>query len=158
MSDWKDKADKIKFDLAAKIPKEWLLPEPTLPLPLDVSHLIESTKLLSSNELEIVNHDATGLRDAMAKREYTALAVTKVFAKAVAIVHQGTNCITDFFPDEAMERAKKLDEEMEKTGKPVGVMHGVPISVKGEWLVAAVGEHCSWDWDKLLSVSRGGWE
>lgn len=32
--------------------------------------------------------------------------------------------------EEAIEQAKKLDEHMERTGKPVGPLHGLPISIK----------------------------
>ena len=32
--------------------------------------------------------------------------------------------------DEAIERAKSLDEYLEKNGKPFGPLHGVPVSIK----------------------------
>jgi amidase len=41
-----------------------------------------------------------------------------------------TNCLTETFFDEALERAKFLDEYMENEKKPIGPLHGVPISVK----------------------------
>jgi amidase len=34
------------------------------------------------------------------------------------------------FFDEALERAKYLDERLAKDGKPVGPLHGLPVSVK----------------------------
>ena len=34
--------------------------------------------------------------------------------------------------DRALERAKHLDEVLTNTGKPVGPLHGLPISLKGE--------------------------
>jgi hypothetical protein len=34
------------------------------------------------------------------------------------------------FFDEALERAKYLDERLAKDGKPVGPLHGLPISIK----------------------------
>jgi amidase len=33
-------------------------------------------------------------------------------------------------PEGAIERAKYLDDYLAKNGKPVGVLHGIPISVK----------------------------
>ncbi|WVF67789.1 hypothetical protein IAT40_002550 [Kwoniella sp. CBS 6097] len=36
----------------------------------------------------------------------------------------------DYFPEEALERVRWLDQELERTGQPVGPLHGVPISVK----------------------------
>lgn len=75
--------------------------------------------------------DATGLRDALASRQVSAVAVTTAFLKAAGIAHGATNCLMDYFPEEALETARYLDAEMERTGKPVGPMHGVPISIKG---------------------------
>ncbi len=131
-STWQAKAAAIKAELAAKFPKEWTTPDSLLPLPLDISHIVEQSKLLDRTELEIIALDATGIRDDIASRKFTSGVVTTAFAKAAAVVHQATNCLVDFFPEEAMERARWLDGEMERTGKPVGPLHGVPVSVKGK--------------------------
>ncbi len=40
------------------------------------------------------------------------------------------NCLADFFPEEALERARELDTILAKTGKPVGPLHGLPVGVK----------------------------
>ncbi len=132
-TDWQAKATAIKANITAKIPKEYLLPKSLYPLPLDVSNIVGESNLLSPLELKIISQDATGIRDAIASRTYTSVAVAIAFAKASAICHQATNCLLDYFPDEAIERAKWLDGEMERTGKIVGSLHGVPISVKGEF-------------------------
>jgi Asp-tRNA(Asn)/Glu-tRNA(Gln) amidotransferase A subunit family amidase len=34
------------------------------------------------------------------------------------------------FFDQALERAKELDEHLCRTGQPVGPLHGLPISFK----------------------------
>ena len=125
-------AASIKADLASKFPDEWKLPPASFPLPLDVSHLVEKSELLNAAELKIISLDATGLGEAIASRKWTSVQVTMAYAKAATIVHQATNCLMDFFPDEAIERARWLDGELERTGRPVGVLHGVPVSIKGE--------------------------
>lgn len=38
--------------------------------------------------------------------------------------------MTEAFFDRALERAKQLDESLEKTGKLVGPLHGLPVSLK----------------------------
>ena len=38
--------------------------------------------------------------------------------------------MTEMFFDQALERAKHLDEYLEKEGKPMGPLHGMPISLK----------------------------
>jgi len=111
-STWQAKAAAIKAELAAKFPKEWTTPDSLLPLPLDISHIVEQSKLLDRTELEIIALDATGIRDDIASRKFTSGVVTTAFAKAAAVVHQATNCLVDFFPEEAMERASRWDHYM----------------------------------------------
>jgi len=41
-----------------------------------------------------------------------------------------TNCLSETLFPEALERAKALDDHLAKTGKPVGPLHGLPISLK----------------------------
>ena len=43
-----------------------------------------------------------------------------------------TNCALEFFPDLALDQAKELDAYYEKHGKPVGPLHGLPISLKDQ--------------------------
>ena len=131
-SDWQAKAQAYKDSINAEIKPEWRLPSSLLPLPHNVMNLIPSSGLFTERQLEILLLDATALRDALAVRTYTALEVAETYCAAAAVIHQATNCLMDFFPDEALERAKLLDEEYERTGKPVGAMHGIPVTVKGE--------------------------
>jgi amidase len=41
-----------------------------------------------------------------------------------------TNCLTEIFFTEAMEQARRLDDVLKSTGRPIGPLHGVPISIK----------------------------
>jgi amidase len=41
-----------------------------------------------------------------------------------------TNCITELLPDRALARAKELDAYLRQHGRPIGPLHGLPISVK----------------------------
>jgi amidase len=43
---------------------------------------------------------------------------------------QQTNCLSDVFFEEAIQQAKTLDDHLQRTGKPVGPLHGLPISLK----------------------------
>lgn len=38
--------------------------------------------------------------------------------------------MTELLPDRALQRARELDEFFAKNGRPVGPLHGLPISVK----------------------------
>ena len=41
-----------------------------------------------------------------------------------------TNCLTELLPERALNRARELDEYFSIHKKPVGPLHGLPISVK----------------------------
>jgi Asp-tRNA(Asn)/Glu-tRNA(Gln) amidotransferase A subunit family amidase len=131
-TDWQTIASTYKARLYGSIPPDWRLPKPHH-LPQNVHDLVKQSNLLTARELEINNLDATDLRDALAEQVYTALEVTTTYLKAAAVAQQATNCLMDYFPAEALERAQWLDDEMKRTGRPIGPLHGVPISVKGEY-------------------------
>lgn len=107
------------------------------PRPSDPSSLYQTPDLLTPRQLEIVQTDATGLAKAIASKQYTSVEIIEAFIITACCAHQGTNCLAWPFAEEALERAKWLDAELERTGKVVGPMHGVPMSVKGEWSVLA---------------------
>jgi amidase len=87
--------------------------------------------MLTPKEVDITeNHDAVDLVKKMAAKELTAVEVSQAFCKRAAIAHQLTNCLTEVFFDKALERARYLDRYLEKEGKPIGPLHGMPISIK----------------------------
>jgi len=101
-----------------------------IPAPLNVITIPETCGLLTPAELAITALDATALCEKMAARELSAVEVVSAFGKRAAIAHQVTACLTDFFLDEGIARAKELDEYLEREGKVVGPLHGLPISIK----------------------------
>lgn len=115
-----------------KVPKELRLPRKLLNNPpQNVTQISRECGILSKKELEITeNYDATALRDAISDGKLTSVAVATAFGKRAIIAHQLTCCLTEWFMDEAVERARYLDEYLEEHGKPVGPLHGVPISIK----------------------------
>ena len=42
------------------------------------------------------------------------------------------NCLTEIFVERALARAEELDERLKSTGKVVGPLHGLPISLKDQ--------------------------
>ncbi|CAF3962039.1 unnamed protein product [Rotaria sordida] len=116
----------------ASIPKDSLLgnalPGSSL---LDVSNIPRQCGLLSNDEINITeNYTATQLVTLMALGQLTAEQVLRAYLKRAGIAHQLTNCATEFLGEEAINRAKYLDEEFNRRGGPVGPLHGLPISVK----------------------------
>jgi amidase len=125
------KAQRLIEARDAQFPSEYRY-EPESPLPSNVSKLYQTSGFLSQRQVEIVSQDATSLAAALRDRAYTAVEVTEAFCRSAALAQRTTNCLAWFAPREALERATWLDQEMERSGKPVGPLHGVPISVKGE--------------------------
>lgn len=144
-SDWQQKAQAKQASAAAKIPAEWqlspdILGQVSQDAPKDVLHIPGDCGILSEKELQITeNFDATALLEKLASREFSALEVTRAFCKRAAIAQQLTCCLTETFFDIALARAKELDERLAATaGKPVGPLHGLPISIKDSFDVTGV--------------------
>lgn len=124
--------------ISSHIPEAWYLPQELVDNPpKDVSNIPSTCGLLSAEELEITEqYDATSLAEAIATRRFTAVTVIKAFIKRAAIAHQLVCCLTQFFPQDALEQAAKLDEHLATTGKTVGPLHGVPVSIKEHMPIA----------------------
>lgn len=116
----------------SQVPQEYLLPQELIANPpLNVSSIPHDCGILDDQELEITEqHDASSLIEAIANKRYTAVAVATAFAKRAIVAHQLVCCLTQWFMDDAVARAKELDEYLETNGKTVGPLHGLPISIK----------------------------
>lgn len=113
------------------IPQEWLVTPPPSST-LDVTGFPESCGLLNAREIEITNTSVDVLLKKIASAEWTAVDVTTAFSKRAIVAHQLVNCLTEIFIDRALARAAELDDHLKKTGKVVGPLHGLPISLKDQ--------------------------
>lgn len=66
----------------------------------------------------------------MSEGKAKSVEVVTAFCKRAAIAQQCVNCLTEIFFEEALARAKECDDYLEKHGKTMGVLHGLPISLK----------------------------
>ena len=128
-------ADKRKA-LFESIPSSHLLP-PGLAaraadhdlLPSDAAVL--SCGILTPLDLEITAiDDAATLVEHITSGKYSSVQVTEAFCKRASIAQQTTNCLTEIFYQRALERAAWLDEYLAQEGKPFGILHGLPVSLK----------------------------
>ncbi|OAL48913.1 amidase [Pyrenochaeta sp. DS3sAY3a] len=133
---WQPLVDKKRADLKAKIPREWTLPKDITD---QVSHtarisafdLLRASNILSDREKDITeNHTAAALIQQMSSGAITSVEVTTAFCKRAAVAQQLINCLTEIFFDKALARAKQCDEYLAKEGRPIGPLHGLPISLK----------------------------
>ncbi|CZT24477.1 related to general amidase [Ramularia collo-cygni] len=118
--------------VAARIPKELHIPKSLIENPpLNVTGVPADCGLLTPAELDITsNYGLVDLAEAIRVGRLTSVEVTTAFCKRAMIAHQLTFCLSDIYMEEALSRAKELDEHLARTGKVVGPLHGVPISVK----------------------------
>lgn len=112
---------------------QWHLKDEVSPNIRDVSQIPISQ--LSPQEIEIVKLDATAVAEAIRHRRYTATEVLTAFCHVATMAQQLTNCLTEIFFEEGLQRAAELDKHMEETGEVVGPLHGVPVSIKDHILV-----------------------
>lgn len=100
------------------------------------NYALRDSGFYSTSELDYLEADAANILQNIASRKWTALEVAKVYCKASAYAQQLTNCITEPLYKEAEERATYLDSHLARTGKPIGPLHGLPISLKDNFIVS----------------------
>jgi amidase len=47
-------------------------------------------------------------------------------------------CLLEFFPEIGLQRAKELDAYLAEKGRPMGPLHGLPVSLKDQFHVKGV--------------------
>ncbi|GLB39786.1 putative general amidase [Lyophyllum shimeji] len=129
---WQDIVADKKLKQQASIPKEWILKNLPAEDELNIMEFPDACGLLSPKEVEITNTHVGLLLANLARSRWSAVEVTTAFAKRAIIAHQLTNCLTEIFIERALARAAQLDEHIKKTGKVVGALHGLPISLKDQ--------------------------
>ncbi|ODV96527.1 hypothetical protein PACTADRAFT_64844 [Pachysolen tannophilus NRRL Y-2460] len=129
---WEPKVKVYREALAAGIKDEYKLPQELIPKDFDVGVDVTGipAKVLTESELAITESSGCDLVVKIAAGELSAVEVFKAFAKRATIAHQLTNCAMQIFVDEGLMRAKELDAYYAKTGKTVGPLHGLPVSLK----------------------------
>jgi amidase len=129
---WEKIAKAKQAALAESIPSEYRIPKDLLPpdSQLDVTPWPKQSGWFTEKELEITDSTASTILQKVASKAWTSEDVTRAFCKRAAAGHQLLNCLTDVFFDEAIKSAAALDDHLQRTGKLVGPLHGLPISLK----------------------------
>lgn len=86
--------------------------------------------LLSSREVEITESTTEILVASLATGKLTSREVTNAFLRRAGLAQKLVNCITELLPQRALARADELDKYLAQHKKPLGPLHGLPISVK----------------------------
>ncbi|KAF9873808.1 amidase [Colletotrichum karsti] len=129
---WRELAQ-ICIDIQQRsIPKDYLLPDSQLPPKerRDVQGIPYESGILTTEELEMTEQDASGLLEKYKSGQWTVREVIVAFLKRTTIIHQLTNFATEILAESALKRADELDAHFKKTGQLFGPLHGIPTSVK----------------------------
>ncbi|KAJ5926776.1 hypothetical protein N7516_008549 [Penicillium verrucosum] len=87
--------------------------------------------ILTKEDLAVAElPEATSLHDKLATQEFGTIEVTTAFCKRAPIALQLTSRLAETVFSEALVRAEELDAHTKTTGKPVGPLYGIPISLK----------------------------
>ncbi|KAJ4267671.1 hypothetical protein NW762_003785 [Fusarium torreyae] len=142
---WKDISVKKIEALNSSIPEQWRIPETLLPPKdqADVTTWPQTSGWFTEDELAITSLTAAELLERLTSGKLKSEDATKAFCKRAAAAHRLTNCLSETCFERALTTARQHDEHFAKTGKPVGPLHGLPISLKDnfhlEGLDATVG-------------------
>ncbi|CAG8026679.1 unnamed protein product [Penicillium olsonii] len=136
---WQVLAQTKKQGILDAIPQKWRMPNP-LPPP---SELRDCTGLyiqqyLTSREVEITEADAVSITAKTTVGAWSAVEVTEAFCHRAALAHQMVNCLHEIFFEEALRTARELDAYFATHKKPMGPLHGLPISLKDQFHVKGV--------------------
>ncbi|KAL8942558.1 MAG: hypothetical protein Q9216_001602 [Gyalolechia sp. 2 TL-2023] len=130
--------------------------EPPVPnFPAEASRNVFETlrSCLSPQEVEVTELPPEKLSEQLRSRKYTAVLVTNAFLRRAALAQKLTNCITELLPESALARADYLDKYLTEHGRPLGPLHGLPISVKEHIGMKGLGlnaGYIAW-WNKTAS-------
>ncbi|KAH7133673.1 acetamidase [Dactylonectria macrodidyma] len=139
MSSWQLAAAQKRQSVNDLIPPEWILPV-ALP-PADTQKDVTGTyirQFLSDVEVQYTETGASEILRRVHAGEWKARDVLEAFCHRAALAHQMTNCLHEIFFEAALADAQKLDDLFAETGKPVGPLHGLPISLKDQFHIKGV--------------------
>lgn len=134
--DWKAAAANKRQELFDNIPKTHRLHADLAQRAANNDLLPEDPSIFESGIFNDLDIEITSILDAqillqrIEGRQYTAVQVAEAFCKRASIAQQCTGCLTELMYESAMKRARFLDDYLEKNKKTVGILHGLPVSLK----------------------------
>ncbi|KAF7919378.1 uncharacterized protein EAE97_011710 [Botrytis byssoidea] len=137
-SDWQIIAKNKRESVNGLIPEKWRLDSiPSVEEQKDVTgDYIQ--QFLSAREIEITETDAVGIVEKTSSGEWKSREVCEAFCHRAALAHQLVNCLHEIFFDDAISEAQKLDDYFAEYKKPIGPLHGLPVSLKDQFHVRGV--------------------
>lgn len=138
-TDWRALAQQKREASLETIPKEWRVPQSTIDnAPADLTGPFMH-QFLTPSEIQITETSAPRILEKTTTGQWTALSVAEAFSHRAALAHQLTSCLTEVLFESALADARRLDAHFAAHKKPVGPLHGLPISLKDSVDVAGRG-------------------
>ncbi|OCL03701.1 amidase [Glonium stellatum] len=135
---WQQRAQEKRDSINALIPKEYRIDRvPSAEEQRDVTGKYIH-QFLTEREIEITESSADEIAKHTVSGSWSAFEVTKAFCHRAALAHQLANCLHEIFFEAAIEDAKKLDDYFAEHKKPIGPLHGLPVSLKDQFHVKGV--------------------
>ncbi|PHH68773.1 hypothetical protein CDD82_291 [Ophiocordyceps australis] len=137
---WQEISRRKREALAASIPPQWRIADDLVPpqSQLDVTSWPASSGWFTDDELAITELSATQLAAQLCSGQLKSEVVTRAFCKRAAAAQQLTNCLAEIVFDRALATARARDAHLEETGKPLGPLHGLPVSIKDNFKLCGV--------------------
>ncbi|PWN43803.1 amidase signature enzyme [Ceraceosorus guamensis] len=84
-------------------------------------------------EAEILSSDIETITSGILDKKWTSTRVLEAYIRSSIRAQERCRPLTEIYYEQALKRAAWLDAEFQKTGKLVGPLHGVPLSVKEQY-------------------------
>ncbi|KAF2713965.1 amidase [Pleomassaria siparia CBS 279.74] len=134
---WQQRAEAKHNAILAAIPEQWRITNPPIEEQVDVTGSYVH-QYLSEREIEITETTANEIVKMTTTGKWKAEEVTRAFCHRAALAHQLLSCLLEVFFDAAVADAKFQDEYFAEHKKPLGPLHGLPISLKDQFHVKDV--------------------
>ncbi|KAJ6788130.1 hypothetical protein PWT90_06080 [Aphanocladium album] len=131
--DWEKIVIRKRAQRNALLPSYWTLHPPTNNASFSPLGEVIGSGILSRDELDITDtakYDLTETANRIATGVMSAETVVTAFCKRAAAAHSLANFLTEINFKGAIARAKELDKFFQETGRVVGPLHGIPMTIK----------------------------
>ncbi|KAI1636463.1 amidase signature domain-containing protein [Biscogniauxia mediterranea] len=138
---WRETAARKRQENLEKIPGQWRLSEDVIRRAAKARDISDKfiDGLLDSETARITNLELPALMKMTGRGSLTAVKLVTAFCQRAAYGHQLNSNLLEINFEGALGRAKVLDRFWRENGKPMGPLHGLPLTLKDQYHVKGMG-------------------